>query len=139
MSRPSARLHSPLSFDGAGVHTIRVILGEMPGMLREMIGAAIDEAPDMTVVATVDDRSMLASSIAQTEADVLVVSAPDGQGAEALQPLLYRQPRLTLLTIGNNGHSTALHELRPYTLTLGEVSPAELVDAIRASAHAHSP
>jgi hypothetical protein len=49
--------------------------------------------------------------------------------------LLYRHPRLSVLSIGGEG-SAALHELRPHRSPLGNISPAELVATIRAAARA---
>ncbi|MDB4881900.1 MAG: hypothetical protein JWL95_666 [Gemmatimonadetes bacterium] len=103
-------------------------------MLRELIDGAIAEAPDMDVVGTVDEREQVSSSLERTDADVLIVGVPDDGVSATIESLLYRRPRLTLLTIGANGRSTALHELRPHTVSLGDVSPRGLLDAIRVSA-----
>ena len=113
---------------------IRVLLGDMPRMLRELLGSAIGEAEDMSVVGAVDDATQLAESVRATDADVLVVGARDDAGA--LERILYERPRLILLAIGANGRSTALHELRPHQIALGDVSPGQLVEAIRVSARA---
>jgi DNA-binding NarL/FixJ family response regulator len=118
------------------VDRIRVLLGNMPRMLRELVGAAVTEAPDISLVGDVDAGDEIAASLDRTDADVLIVSVPDERARASFEPLLYRNPRLTLLTIGANGRSVALHELRPHTVTLGDVSPTELVAAIRESARA---
>lgn len=113
---------------------IRVLLGDMPRILRELIDGAIAETADMTVVGAVDSRERVASSLERTMADVLIIGAPDDAASVQLQSLLYMRPRLRLVTIGHDGRSTALHQLRPFTVSLGDVSPDVLLDAIRASA-----
>ena len=113
---------------------IRVLLGDMPRLLRELIDGAIGETADIAVVGTVGAREKLATSIEQTKADVLIIGVPDDADSVQLESLLYERPRLRLVTIGDAGRSTALHELRPITIPLGDVAPEALLDAIRASA-----
>jgi DNA-binding NarL/FixJ family response regulator len=120
------------------VKRIRVLLGEMPQLLRELIDGAIGETADIAVVGTVGVREKLAASLEQTNADVLIIGVPDDADGVRLQSLLYDRPRLRLVTIGDAGRSTALHELRPITIPLGDVAPAALLDAIRASAQGAS-
>lgn len=113
---------------------IRILLGDMPRILRELIDGAIGETADMAVVGTVEAPERVASSLERTKADVLIIGTPGDADSVQLQSLLYTQPRLRLVTIGGDGRSTALHELRPFTIALGDVSPDVLLDAIRASA-----
>jgi DNA-binding NarL/FixJ family response regulator len=119
------------------VEQIWVLMGDMPRIMRELVGSAVTDAPDITLVGSADGREAIAASLDRTKAEVLIVGVPDERARAAFEAMLYQRPRLTLLTIGANGRSSALHELRPHTVTLGDVSPAELVEAIRASARAH--
>lgn len=114
---------------------IRVLLGTMPQMLREMIRSAIDDANDMSVVGSIEPGADVTSSLARTDADVLVVSVHDALAAATVAPILYSRPRLTVLAIGANGRDTVLHELRPHQLALGDVSASGLLEAIRTSVH----
>jgi DNA-binding NarL/FixJ family response regulator len=107
-------------------------------MLRDLVGAAVGAASDMALVGSTNAEEPVAASVERTDADVLIVGVPDGLGTSALEALLYDRPRLTLLTIGANGRATALHELRPHTVALGDVSPSELLEAIRASRHSRA-
>jgi DNA-binding NarL/FixJ family response regulator len=120
------------------VKRIRVLLGDMPRLLRELIDGAIAATADIavvgTVVGTVAAHDQVASSLEHAKADVLIIGMPDDADSEQIERLLYEQPRLRLVTIGNAGRSTALHELRPITIQLGDVAPEALLDAIRASA-----
>ena len=116
---------------------IRVLLGDMPRLLRELIDGAIAATADIAVVGTVVGavaaHEQVASSLERTRADVLIIGMPDDADSEQIARLLYAQPRLRLVTIGDAGRSTALHELRPIRIPLGDVAPEALLDAIRAS------
>ena len=105
-------------------------------MLREVIGSAISTASDMAIVGTIDDGESLTASLDRADADVLIIGTADEAAARALEPLLYERPRLTLLTVANDGRSTTVHALRPYRGVLSDVSPLGLIDAIRVSARA---
>jgi DNA-binding NarL/FixJ family response regulator len=117
-----------------GVKRIRVLLGDMPRLLRELIDGAIGATSDIAVVGTVDAREQMASSLERTKADVLIIRGRGEADSEEIEALLYAQPRLRLVTIGDAGRSSALHALRPITISLGDVAPEALLDAIRASA-----
>jgi hypothetical protein len=112
------------------------MLGSMPRLLRDLIGAAIGDAPDMSLVdgdgVGVDETPPFDLS----NADVLIVGVRDDGTTELFEPLLYAQPHMTLLAIGFNGRSATLYELRPHKVALGDVLPGGLIDAIRASARA---
>lgn len=114
---------------------IRVLIGDMPRMMRELVGTAVSDAPDITLVDPTE-REPLADSLDRTRADVLILSVASEREPASIDALLYDHPRLTLLTIGEHGRATDLHELRPHTTALGQVSPNELVAAIRESARA---
>jgi hypothetical protein len=47
--------------------------------------------------------------------------------------LMAANPRVKVLAVAGDGRRVFLHELRPQTVALGEVSPAGLIDAIRAA------
>ena len=113
---------------------IRVLLGDMPRLLGELIAGAIGATTDIAVVGTVDAREQVASSLERTKADVLIIRARAEGDSEEIETLLYAQPRVRLVTIGDAGRSSALHALRPITIPLGDVAPEALLDAIRASA-----
>lgn len=115
---------------------IRVLLGRMPRMLRDVISAAIRETTDMLVVGSRDGDPVDPAWLAECDADVLIVVPRDSQESATLDSLLFTRPTLTLLTLGDDGRSSTLSELRPYHLMLGNAAPAELLQAIRTSAQA---
>ena len=112
---------------------IRILLAEVPRMLREIIESVIAGQHDMSIVGAIDTRDRVATALGQTPADVVIVGLRTGETAATLDPMLFEQPRLKMLAIGSNGRSSSLYELRPYTIPLGDVSPQGLIDAIRTS------
>jgi hypothetical protein len=127
---------SPDSRVWSSVDRIKVMLGDMPRMLRELIGAAVRAAPDMSLVEDAVALTPDASSSSSQNADVMIVSVSSDTPAAQLESLLYARPHMTLLAIGQNGRATTLYELRPHRVALGDVSPQVLVDAIRGAVHA---
>ena len=73
-------------------------------------------------------------AIEATGAVVVVAGAADGKRYD---PLLYRHPQVSVLSLGGNGDA-ALHELRPHRSVVGDISAAELVATIRAAAGARA-
>jgi hypothetical protein len=112
------------------------MLGDMPRMLRELIGAVVGAAPDMSLVEGSVALAPDSPGGGSQDADVLIVSVPGDTRAAQLESLLYARPHMTLLAIGQNGRATTLYELRPHKVALGDVSPQALVDAIRGAVHA---
>ena len=101
----------------------RVLLTEAPGLLGEVIRQAVDGATDL---------ELLASGTAIEHADVLVTTSED----YALPPAIGAAARLRVLTIDCRDQRSALYRLDPSRAELGELSLAELTDAIRDAAGA---
>jgi len=116
------------------VERIRILLAEVPRMLREIIESAIAGQSDMRIVGAIDTRDRVTAALDRTPADVVIVGLRGSETTATLDSVLYDRPRLKLLAIGAHGRSSFLYELRPYSVPLGDMSPGGLVDAIRASA-----
>jgi DNA-binding NarL/FixJ family response regulator len=110
-----------------------VLLAEMPRMLQNIVTDLVTSQPDMVVAGPPADYAALADVVARTQADAVVVARRDRAAPEEFRRLLFAQPRVKLITIAADGRRATLHELRPVTVALGEVSADELVDAIRAA------
>ena len=118
---------------------IHVLLAQMPRMMRDILSSALDAEPDMRVVGGIADAAEpadaagLARHVADEQPDVVIVGGDDAGAAAACDALLYRHPRLTVLVLGERGRQVTLCEMRPARTALGEIAPAQLVDAIRRS------
>ena len=109
----------------------RILLVELPPMLRDIIAETIAMEPDMEVVAEVPDASSLMSSFERTEVGVVVVGRDDPSLASML---LAQHPQLKILAVANHGRESSLYEMRPQREPLGEISPQRLVEEIRKAA-----
>ena len=110
---------------------IRVLIRDAPTMLREILEQAISGEPDMEIIP--EPRGPVVPSDAPPYPDVVVVDANDDDASERGRALLRRWPRSRVLMIKARGHNVSLYELVPQGRDLGELSPRQLVEAIRAA------
>jgi hypothetical protein len=98
-------------------------------MLSSIITAALTQTPDLIVAGQVDAGQDLALQIQLTAADALIVQASRPDDAATFSPLLYRHPTLKIIAIDSATNSGFVHELRPRSLHLPELS-AELIQSV---------
>src|SRR5690349_16711482 len=110
---------------GGSMTSIRVVIRDVPTMLREILEQAISGEPDMEVIAEsllpepfVDDTHLLP--------DVVVLGQRDAGSLERGPAELDRWPRSRVLMITKRGRTAVLYELVPHRRDLGELSPDQL-------------
>ena len=120
---------------------IRVLIRDAPSMLRDILDQAISSQPDMEVILEpIAPERMMAGP---QPPDVVVVDVSDSDPAEGARALLLRWPRSHALMIAGRGHQVLKFDLEPRRVDLGEMSPTQLIQAIRSAArperksHAH--
>src|SRR5439155_990331 len=104
----------------------RIVLVNLPRMLREIIEDVVAAAPDLDVVETLDKPTGLIAVVDGAKADFLIA------GDDALEDvgvLLRERPRLKVLAVACDGRQTFLYELGPQKVALDEVSPQNLLEA----------
>jgi len=115
---------------------IRVVLAEMPAMLRDIVKNILDRQPGINVIELAADSS-LRDVLERTEADVLIVGASEPADSAVPRQVLSALPLTRVLMLAIDGQSAVMYELRPHQTPLGEVSREALVRAIRVrAAHA---
>ena len=67
-----------------------------------------------------------------TDPDVVIVGLHDAELPQACLELLLERPRLKVLGIEEHGGNAQLYELLPEQVEIGEFSPDEVIDTIRA-------
>jgi hypothetical protein len=108
---------------------VRVALVGCTGLLGDIISKAVAEDPSIDVVARIDapgpavDRAV--------EADLVLWNNADEAEVSRWLSDVHAAPRV-LATVGD-GRDAALWELAPHRTELGELSPAGLVETIRAA------
>jgi hypothetical protein len=98
-------------------------------MLADIVSAIVVSQTDFELVGDVTGTAGMARAANEAAADVLVLRGPL-QRRDALR-VLYRSPRMKIVTIAPDGHSGALYELRLDRSVLDEISPIVLAAAIR--------
>jgi DNA-binding NarL/FixJ family response regulator len=110
---------------------IRVLIGDAPTLLRDILEQAISNEPDMELI---PEPPVAPPTEDQLESpDVVILDVTDSEPAESARALLARWPHSHLLMITARGHRVLRYELMPRSVDLGEMSPAQLADAIRAA------
>jgi DNA-binding NarL/FixJ family response regulator len=120
----------------AGPEKTRVLLIDMPRLLRDMLARAIDAQPDMSVVGQEGHPSSIGRAVNDTAPEFVVVGLEQAQLPADCQRFLSSRARPRLLGIEAVDGRAFLYELRPEKERIGEMSitPDELVGAIRAAA-----
>jgi DNA-binding NarL/FixJ family response regulator len=116
----------------------RVLLIDMPRLLREMLAGAIDAQPDMHVVGQESHPSSIERVVRDTDPEFVVVGLAHAELPAEAQLFLRSRATPRLLGIESFDGRAFLYELKPERERVGEASitPDELVSAIRAAAGA---
>lgn len=107
----------------------RLYLAELPPLLADIVRGAVASAAGIEVVG--EGRTSDAGSC---DADVVLAEAAGAALPAPLDHLLFRNPRMRLLTLSPDGRTAALWRLVPERRALEEASPRSLVEALRAAA-----
>jgi DNA-binding NarL/FixJ family response regulator len=111
--------------------SLRILVFDLPPLLRDLVQRALNGNEDITSV--VAEASELERMVAETRPDVVIVPlGPEGLQAESRR-FLEERSRVRVLGIGLRDGRAALYELRPRRSDLGEVTPDELAETVRAA------
>jgi DNA-binding NarL/FixJ family response regulator len=114
---------------GAASEQTRVILVEMPRMLREIVREVVANQPDLDVVDEDDADAVLAAS--RASGACVVITGRQDPGHESIGRLLGTRQQVRVLALSSDGRDGAVYELQPQERLLGEISPPMLLAAIR--------
>jgi DNA-binding NarL/FixJ family response regulator len=117
---------------------IHVLLAEMPPMLKDIVRQTVGNEPDMVVVGELTSGAHARQAAQDVAADVVIVATPNADDATAPHELLDARPHMLVLALAVDGRTAVMYEFRPHRVSLGEVSPRALVDAIRTGAASHA-
>lgn len=109
---------------------IRILVCDMPRMLRDIIEDAISRQADMQLI---DDggETNCADAVRRSVPDVVIVAQEAAPGAVSREQLLVDHPQLKMFVVAHDGREAHLLEFR--RMPVVQVSPQRLVDAIRAA------
>lgn len=112
---------------------IRVLVCDIPEILREIVVGLLAKEPDFDIIAPRSAATGLSEAVERYAPDVLVSGATvarngaDGTYAELFSAGL----RLKVITVAEDGRHGYLYRLRPERVALGELSSECLVKAVR--------
>lgn len=112
----------------------RVLLVDMPQMLREIVRELVSAERDMEVVGEVGDRVPSLAAVRACGAEFVIAGGSGPELAAACESLLAGCPELRVLALSTDGRSGALHEngRNGHSATaLGELAPDRLVGVVR--------
>jgi hypothetical protein len=101
----------------------------MSNMLSAIITAAIAHAADIVVAGRVGDDEDIATKIGLLGADAVIVQTDRPDVAESFVPLLRGFPALKVMAISGDCSRGFLHQLRPQSIRLPEIS-ADLLQSV---------
>jgi chemotaxis response regulator CheB len=110
---------------------LRILLSGMSNMLASVVTGVLARLPDMIVAGRAEAGDDLIAKIRSTQADVVMLQSDDPGHAAAYEPMLRGFPVLKVVAIAADGNSGFLHEMRPFSLPLPELSGEVLLTALR--------
>jgi hypothetical protein len=111
---------------------MRVMVGRMPPMLRDIIEDAILCEPDMQLLPLRAPAHVRARA-SHDEPEVIVVATARLEGSREGERWLHDWPHARILVIETSGTRSMMYELRPHATPLGELSAVQLIDVIRST------
>ena len=116
---------APDAHSGGAVAAVRVLLDDIPPLLRSIIVDALAERADIELIA-----GDAATQPDPSRVDVVLTGASDPHDASRAARLLSAWPSSRILLVASSGRQAVMYELYPRKLVLGDVSPSALVNAM---------
>jgi chemotaxis response regulator CheB len=113
---------------------LRIIVVDMPRLVRDLIERAIVAQPDMTLLAVLESPRQMVQAARAMRPDFVVIGLKARALPTECRQLMAEHPTLRLLGIEAVAGEAHLYELRPHREALGEVSPGDVVSVIRGAA-----
>jgi DNA-binding NarL/FixJ family response regulator len=117
---------------------ILLVATDQGKMLTDIIAELIDRSPDLEVGGAVTDERRLAEQALEAGADVVVIAGRREAIATEVARLFDVLPEIRLITINSEGSEAFIYRLEPTVRPLGELSPPQLVGAIRSAVRGQS-
>jgi DNA-binding NarL/FixJ family response regulator len=110
---------------------IRIVLVDMPPLLREIVREAVAPEQDLDVIAEHESVTDLGALVARHQADFVIVGT-DAAADSYARAVVRADDRVRALEMRADGRESVLYELRPHRVPLGEISKETLLRTIRA-------
>jgi DNA-binding NarL/FixJ family response regulator len=111
------------------LESTRIVLIDMPPLLRDIVRDVLAGEPDIEVVAEHDVAVDVRDAVRQDGADLVIVGS---DAASSARDAVAGNRGVRALEVRSDGRESVLYELRPHRVPLGEISPETLLRTIRA-------
>lgn len=113
---------------------IRVVLGQLPVLLGDIVRETLSEHPDLEVFGDTSSEAPLSTTVASTDADVAIIGLPASGGLGLADDLLRAHPRLMVVALADNARTACVYQLKTQVTPLRELTPRSLLAAVRQAA-----
>jgi hypothetical protein len=110
---------------------MRVFLGPMPAILRDILNETFGSQDDVILVGTCNEDSALRDAVATLSPDVVVVGVEQLDAAGGYVDLFRDHLDRRLLAIRNDVRSAAIHEFHIQRCHVADLSSATILAAVR--------
>jgi len=107
--------------------SIRVLLIDMPQMLREIIRRSLARDGRFDIVGEYNEHVAIDVAVDRSKADYVIVGADMFESGSVRRRVLEEGPQVRVLAVRPDGSQTTLHQLRAEEVELGELSAERLV------------
>ena len=111
----------------------------MPRLLSDILKNQIATEPDMEVVGEAPERAALPGLALETRADIVVIGSDRPEPPPEGLALIEAHPEIRLIGVAADGRRLFLYEGGRRQTPLGQMSPQELLDIIRAVVRLNAP
>lgn len=115
------------------IEHVRIVLVDMSRLTGDMVERAIAHTDDMGVVGRASTVDELRNLAVDRRADVVILGLHGTELPDPCRDLLLERPRVKVVAIEEREGRARLYELRPEQVEIGEVSPEDVVEKIRAT------
>jgi len=112
---------------GEAMERVRVLLLEVPRLLRDILEQAMHDAPECEVMKDLDTGAIGSD---QRPPDVVILGLTGDEDTTLVPTIFARWPRARIMTVGQ-GDAATLYELRPNRRVLGQITANEMTETLR--------
>jgi DNA-binding NarL/FixJ family response regulator len=127
---PPAPVDNHARASESSVDPIPVLLIDMARMLRDLITGLLTADGSVAVVGELPEGTPLLAAVDESGARVVIFGTGSSYPETDLDALLAARPRTRLLCVADDGRETTMYALRPSKRGLGDISAANLIEAV---------
>jgi hypothetical protein len=103
----------------------------MQRLLHDIVKDTLTNQSDIDLVGDCCEGDELHPKLAAGVIDLVIVGAQLPADVSSVNSILFASPQVKLLAIETNGRTSTIYGFHPHQLSLGELSPQELLAVIR--------